>query len=200
MKKFRDMNTFEIKQMTNEEFAAVSPFDKRSCHNCSYLTGALSLWCTNEEAKRARGTSIPGCIKCPYWSPNKKLIKQYTTMKRWNTTQQFGHELTEREEVDKASKSHWEEHPKRMMPDDKEIGIAKASKIASYITDLYWQRGGHYVLNYIHQELRDGNDFSHLTLNQRKRITKIIRIMFSLYWLPFSRIRMNMRRLKKKGQ
>lgn len=61
--------------MSDEEFKAVSPFDKKSCYDCKYLKRALSHWCRNPEAIAARGTSIPGCIKCPYWEPNWRYIE-----------------------------------------------------------------------------------------------------------------------------
>ena len=61
-KKLSDMNQSEINALSDEEFKAISPFEKRSCYDCKYLKSALSWWCTNEDAKKARGTSIPGCI------------------------------------------------------------------------------------------------------------------------------------------
>ena len=69
MKDFNYMSSSEISALTQEEFDSISPFKKRSCYNCKSLKAIVSLWCTNIEAKKARGTSIPGCIKCPYWSP-----------------------------------------------------------------------------------------------------------------------------------
>ena len=59
--------------------AQESPFEKKSCYDCGHLESALSWWCVNEEAIKARGTSIPGCIHCPYWKPDWKMIdKKYT--------------------------------------------------------------------------------------------------------------------------
>jgi len=74
MKTFTEMTQDEINAMSPEDFKAVSPFEKRSCGNCSSLRLAVSYWCTNETAKKKRGTSIPGCIKCPYWTPDWKHI------------------------------------------------------------------------------------------------------------------------------
>lgn len=74
MKKFSEMNQSEINALTKEEFKAVSPFEKKSCYDCGHLKSALSLWCTNEEAKKARGTTLPGCIKCTFWKPDWKVI------------------------------------------------------------------------------------------------------------------------------
>jgi hypothetical protein len=42
----------------------------RSCYNCSWLKSALHYWCTNKQAQKNRGTSIPGCIHCPHWEPD----------------------------------------------------------------------------------------------------------------------------------
>lgn len=45
--------------------------EKARCYDCRFLKGAVSWWCTNDEAKEARGTSIPGICQCPYWEPAK---------------------------------------------------------------------------------------------------------------------------------
>lgn len=74
MKKFSEMSQGEINNMNQEEFESVSPFEKKSCYDCGHIKSALSLWCGSEEARKARGTSIPGCIKCPYWKPDWKYI------------------------------------------------------------------------------------------------------------------------------
>lgn len=52
------------------------PEEKRSCYACKYMKSALSWWCGNDEAIKARGTSIPGCIKCSYWELKKKKVKK----------------------------------------------------------------------------------------------------------------------------
>lgn len=44
------------------------------------LKAFVSLWCTNEQAKEARGTSIPGCIKCPYWEAKVSHIPKQEEM------------------------------------------------------------------------------------------------------------------------
>lgn len=76
MKKFSEMSQSEINDMSKEEFAKVSPFDKKSCSDCGHLKEVLSLWCTNERAIKVRGTRIPGCIKCPYWKPDWNYIPE----------------------------------------------------------------------------------------------------------------------------
>jgi len=77
MKKFSEMNQSEIKALSEEEFNAASPFEKKSCYDCNHLKSALSHWCSSKEAIKARGTSLPGCIKCDFWQPNSKVIKEY---------------------------------------------------------------------------------------------------------------------------
>jgi len=67
LKTFNNMNQNDINNMSNREFDSLLPSVKRSCHDCLYLNEALSLWCSNKEAIKQRGTSIPGCIKCPFW-------------------------------------------------------------------------------------------------------------------------------------
>lgn len=46
--------------------------ERASCYDCAHLEAALSWWCTSKEAIKARGTTIPGVSKCPYWSPVKR--------------------------------------------------------------------------------------------------------------------------------
>ena len=44
------------------------PIQKR-CYDCRHCKAAVSWWCTNEEAIKARGTAIPGVSQCPFWEP-----------------------------------------------------------------------------------------------------------------------------------
>jgi len=53
-----------------------TPFEKRSCYDCSFIVGYVSLWCSNEQAVKDRGTAIPGCIHCPYWQPDWAYVKE----------------------------------------------------------------------------------------------------------------------------
>lgn len=76
MKKFNEMTQSEINAMSEEDFKAVSPFEKRSCYDCGHLKSVLSWWCTSKDAKKARGTSLPGCIKCTFWKPDWKVIDE----------------------------------------------------------------------------------------------------------------------------
>ena len=43
--------------------------DKKSCVDCRHLKGAMRWWCMNEEARKERGTLIPGTINCDFWEP-----------------------------------------------------------------------------------------------------------------------------------
>jgi len=80
MKDFKDMSQTEISNLSESEWKAVSPFDKKSCADCASLTYAVHLWCSNEEAMKFRGTNIPGCIKCPFWCPKwNEIPKEYRT-------------------------------------------------------------------------------------------------------------------------
>ena len=74
MKNFNELTTEEINSMSDEDFKNVSPFEKKSCYHCNHLKSGLSWWCTNPDAKKARGTTLPGVIKCPYWAPDWKYI------------------------------------------------------------------------------------------------------------------------------
>lgn len=95
MKKFSELTQQEIKWMTPEEFAAVSPFEKKSCGDCACLVAKISWWCGNKEAIKLRGTAIPGIIKCPFWQPDwQEIQKQYKTaengyVSRWDRFKQW---------------------------------------------------------------------------------------------------------------
>ena len=70
----------QILNMNNEDFNNLSPFEIRRCYDCYYLKSFVSWWCTNEEAMKSYGTSIPGGIKCEFWKPNKKVDKEFTSI------------------------------------------------------------------------------------------------------------------------
>lgn len=42
---------------------------KRACEDCRNCKGAVTWWCTSDEAIKARNTSFPGVDNCPYWVP-----------------------------------------------------------------------------------------------------------------------------------
>ena len=87
MKPFNQLSQQEINNLTPEEFKAIPPEEKRSCHDCNHLKAFVSLWCTNEQAKKARGTSIPGCIKCPYWEAKVSHIPKQEEILNLNRKQ-----------------------------------------------------------------------------------------------------------------
>jgi hypothetical protein len=70
MKEFSKLTQSEIYALSDEEFKAVSPFEKKGCYDCGNLKHALSWWCGSDEAKEYRGTLIPDCIKCKFWKPD----------------------------------------------------------------------------------------------------------------------------------
>ena len=41
--------------------------ERASCYDCTHLKAAVSWWCTNDDAIKWRGTSLPGVEKCPFW-------------------------------------------------------------------------------------------------------------------------------------
>ena len=90
MKPFNQLSQEEINNLTPEEFKAIPPEEKRSCHDCNHLKAFVSLWCTNEQAKKARGTSIPGCIKCPYWEAKVSHIPKLEEILNLNRKQKEG--------------------------------------------------------------------------------------------------------------
>jgi len=51
-------------------------YKDRHCAYCGWLKSALSWWCTNTAAIKARGTSIPPVCHCPFWKPDKNYIKK----------------------------------------------------------------------------------------------------------------------------
>ena len=61
--------------MKAEQIAKVRKiYTDKNCGFCGWLKAAVSWWCKNEDAHKARGTSIPGICHCPYWKPDKRYI------------------------------------------------------------------------------------------------------------------------------
>lgn len=51
------------RQLTLEEIRAVREiYERKNCAYCRYLFAAVTLWCHNDGAIKARGTKIPGLI------------------------------------------------------------------------------------------------------------------------------------------
>lgn len=42
--------------------------------DCRHLKAALSWWCTNPNAIKYRGTSIPGVKGCPFFEPKPERL------------------------------------------------------------------------------------------------------------------------------
>lgn len=55
--------------------------EKKSCYDCHYCQGSISLWCVNKEAVEYRGTQIPGVIECIFWK-GAKTIKELNFFER----------------------------------------------------------------------------------------------------------------------
>lgn len=56
----------------NEE----APEVRRSCYDCGWLKAYVSWWCTNPEARKARGSAIPGIYHCPYWKGDNEFMEE----------------------------------------------------------------------------------------------------------------------------
>lgn len=50
-----------------EEVKFELPSVRRSCGDCVYCRGVISLWCMNPAAVKKRGSRIPGICHCPFW-------------------------------------------------------------------------------------------------------------------------------------
>lgn len=65
------------RQLTLEEIRVVREiYERKNCGYCRYLFAALTLWCGNDGAIKARGTRIPGVNHCPYWGADKSYIRE----------------------------------------------------------------------------------------------------------------------------
>lgn len=79
-KPFSKMTPKEVEQMSDEDWRNLSPFEKKHCYDCAFLKSALSHYCSNDEAKKMRGTSLPAICQYPFWKPNWNYIdKKYKT-------------------------------------------------------------------------------------------------------------------------
>jgi len=58
------------------------PVERKSCVDCKFLKSYATWWCTNEQAKLARGTSIPGVIHCPYWELDIKYAIEQNKLRK----------------------------------------------------------------------------------------------------------------------
>ena len=70
---FNNLTKEELIDIPNDEYRNIPSHVKRSCSGCGFMTSALSHWCTNKDAIEARGTTLPGIIKCDYWKDKKSF-------------------------------------------------------------------------------------------------------------------------------
>jgi len=75
-KDFNELTSDELKDIPHKVWLTISPYVKKDCYHCKFLTAALSLWCTNDEAVEYRGTNFPGVFKCIFWEPNEEMIEK----------------------------------------------------------------------------------------------------------------------------
>ena len=52
-------------------------YTDKNCAFCGWMKSAVSWWCSNESAIKARKTRIPGVCHCPYWKPDKNYILEH---------------------------------------------------------------------------------------------------------------------------
>lgn len=52
---------------------------RKNCYDCTHCKAAVSWWCVSEEARKARGTGIPGEVNCKFWEP----CRQYKDLSWW---------------------------------------------------------------------------------------------------------------------
>ena len=104
-------------------------------------------------------------------------------MKKWLTTQQMANDIAE---MDKSC-------------ENKELNIAECNSIASKIAKMYCEGGKEWVVTGLRKSVgslhiigRKGYSY-----DQLDRIDKIVKDMFKWHWLPFSKIRRNMKRITK---
>lgn len=63
--------------------SGVPDSEKRSCSDCRHMQAAVSWWCQNENAIKARMTKIPGVHGCPYWEPAKPAVSFWKKLLDW---------------------------------------------------------------------------------------------------------------------
>lgn len=54
-----------------------NPFERKCCYDCGWLEAYVNWWCGSKEAKKARGTAIPGVQHCPFWKPDWSYINRF---------------------------------------------------------------------------------------------------------------------------
>lgn len=56
--------------------------EDKSCAYCKHLFSLVDWWCGNEDAIKARGTSSPGVIHCPYFKMDKNYTRKELKIKK----------------------------------------------------------------------------------------------------------------------
>lgn len=80
----------ELRKLSDDEWRNVTPFEKKTCADCQFCKGHVSLWCTNDDAVNDRGTRIPGVVFCPYWLPDwARVDKKYRTVENGHVKMNF---------------------------------------------------------------------------------------------------------------
>lgn len=77
---FYKLSQDQLKAIPDEIYRNIPGGVKNSCADCGHIVEAVHLWCGSADAGKARGTRIPGVIKCQFWIPEKK-IKQISIKK-----------------------------------------------------------------------------------------------------------------------
>lgn len=53
--------------------------EEKSCYDCRHnQTTGISWWCMNGFARKARMTSIPDTVECPFWAPLLPAEREWT--------------------------------------------------------------------------------------------------------------------------
>ena len=65
---------FKTKLTTTQFHLLREIYKRRNCVHCDFFLAHINGWCSNNKARKARNTKIPGYY-CPYWKPDKKFIK-----------------------------------------------------------------------------------------------------------------------------
>lgn len=72
-----------MKRLTKEQRSNIRDIlTEKNCAYCKYLVSKISWWCGNESAIKARGTSLPGVIHCPYFELDKNYTRKKLKIKK----------------------------------------------------------------------------------------------------------------------
>lgn len=72
-----------MKKLTKDQRRTIREIlTDKSCADCKYLGSKVSWCCGNEDAIKARGTSLPGVIHCPYFKIDKNYTRKELKIKK----------------------------------------------------------------------------------------------------------------------